>query len=360
MTADTFGVEEEFMLVDPARLTPVHEGPAAIAALRGGRGYGDVAAEFLPCQIEHSTRVCSGWDELADELHTFRQALSHWADRHGLLAVGSGTPYRRPQETASPRSARYRRIARDVGALTQEHLLNGLHVHTCISDRKQGVRVMNGLRPWLPLLLAVSANSPFWEGQDTGYRSWRAIQTRRWTTYGVPPFLRDADEYDRLHAQLIDVGATRKGDGLNWAIRFSTHLPTIETRVCDAQLSPAASVSLAALLVTLVRSFDGARVEPEPVPSAVIDAEMWHAARYGLSRGAFDPVSGTHERTGVVLDRLRATIRPVATAPMRAIIDDLLSAASHGRSGADLQRDAGREGAAALASLYRSAMTAAP
>lgn len=184
---DTFGVEEEFMLVDPQSLAPVPIADAAIGELREAVSGGTVTSEFLPSQVEFATGVCRTPGEARRDLGGFRRLLGEWAVRHGTLVTPAGTSFAMMEAAPRLRGERYPRIAQDIGMLTIEHLINGMHVHVGISDPEEGVRVLNGLRPWLPLMLALSANSPFWAGQDTGHSSWRMIHNRRWTTYGVPP-----------------------------------------------------------------------------------------------------------------------------------------------------------------------------
>jgi carboxylate-amine ligase len=214
----TFGIEEEFVLLDRTRLEAVDLGGEAVAALSRGQGSaGDtIVHEFFESQLEHATPVCAGLPDAWDAVTGFRRRLADWADAAGVLAVGSGTPFRVAEPSAVTADERYERIAHDIGGLTAEHQINGLHVHVGIPDRDAGVHISNGLRPWLPVLLALSANSPFWQGRDTDFDSWRTIHSRRWTTHGVPPLFRDAADYDRTVAALRGLGATSDPATINW------------------------------------------------------------------------------------------------------------------------------------------------
>ena len=207
---DTFGIEEEFMLVEHDTLVPTPVAESAIAALVSASGEGAVTSEFLPSQIEYATEICRTPADAWRGVLGFRRLLGDWAEQHGVIALPSGTPFQTMREVPVLPGERYRKIARDVGHLTVEHLVNGMHVHVGISDREEGVRVLSGLRGWLPLLLALSGNSPFWAGADTTYHSWRSIQTRRWTTHGIPPELDDAAAYDLLEKRLTGIGATQE------------------------------------------------------------------------------------------------------------------------------------------------------
>ena len=345
----TFGIEEEFMLLDPGTLTPVGRAAEALAALDDGRPPGTVSREFLCSQVEYSTHVCTTMGEAHEALRSFRRRLGHWADGAGVVAAGSGTPFGRdPSASVSP-GQRYADIASEAAALTDDHQINGLHVHVA-TDRDSGVRASNALRGWLPVLLALSGNSPFWDGRDTGYDSWRAVHSRRWTTYGIPPVFSDPDDYDETVAALVGIGATSDARGLSWNLRLSSVFPTVEVRVCDAQLDAASSVALAVVIRALV---DSARTAgPAPAEErALWDAALWHAARHGVSADLVHPCLGALAPAAEVLSALRDRIRPHLHGDDEARAVDALLERS--QNGAARQRDACRAGLPALARLYR-------
>lgn len=355
----TFGIEEEFMLVNRHSLAPVHIADDAIRELQDSADAGTITSEFLPSQVEHATTVCLTLQDAESEVFNFRRHLADWAERHHVLAIGSGTPFQSSHGLPVLPSARYERIAHDVGRLANEHLVNGLHVHVGIDTVAERVCVLNGLRPWLPLLLAMSANSPFWAGADTGHHSWRAIQTRRWTTNGIPPFIHDVAEYQELHDRLIGVGATQEYSATSWAIRLSEHFPTVEVRACDSQLSGDSTVALG-LIVRALAAACVARPDAMPHPrSHLLDAELWHAARYGMSDKLYDPPSGEHAPAATALASLVSTIAPQMTDEhSRDYVDRFLAGMSAGLTGAMLQRRAFSRGVGELRALYRESLSA--
>lgn len=351
----TFGIEEEFVLLDRTRLEPVDLGPVAVGELSRDRR--DVAEavvhEFFASQLEYASPVLTGFADAWDAVSGFRRRLAAWADAAGVIAAGTGTPFRAPAHSALTRDERYTRIAHDIGGLAAEHQINGMHVHVGIPDRDVGVRISNGLRPWLPVLVALSANSPFWQGADTGFASWRTIHSRRWTTYGIPPLFRDVADYDHAVASLRGLGATSDPGTINWNIRLSRRLPTVEVRVCDAQLDPASTVALA----LLVRGLAAAAAADAPIlfDATPWDAALWHAARHGLGAGLLHPLSGLPSTATAVLHDLHARVRPhLADDAEREAVERFLSSAAAPGAGASRQRAALRRGRGALGELYRT------
>ncbi|GAA1441788.1 carboxylate-amine ligase [Leifsonia poae] len=308
----TFGIEEEFMLLDPVTLVPVEAARAVMAALgadgaRGGAGssatgesHGSPTGEFFASQIEHPSPVFTRLEEARAALGAFRDDLASAAGGLGLLAASTGAPFSMRDDAALSPEHRYRAIAEQFRAIVPDHQINGLHVHVGVPSREAAVVAMNRLRPWLPALLALSANSPFWRGRDTGFDSWRAIHSRRWTTYGIPPRFRDAADYDARTAALRGVGGTTDAGTLNWVARPSERFPTVEVRVFDAQTDVESSIALAALTRGLVASPE----DPPVVEAELLDASLWHAARDGIRGQLLDPTSGTMQPAPVVIDAL--------------------------------------------------------
>ena len=347
-TAATFGLEEEFVLLQPASLTTVDLGLAAVAELRGSVP-GAVMREFFPSQIEYATPVCRTVEDALESVSGFRARVSAWAEASGVIVAASGTPFATDGRTPEL-EGRYAAIAHDIAGLTAEHQLNGLHVHVGIADRDAGVRASNFLRPWFPVLLALSANSPFWRGRDTGFASWRAIHSRRWTTHGIPPWFADAADYDRGVRRLAGIGATSDAGTINWVARLSAAHPTLEVRVCDVPLDPHSSVALAALIRGLV-SVGTERETPRSAHYEGWDAALWHAARHGTAATLVDPGTGRLVPAAAVLEALVEVVRPtLPDADLRLIECYLAEHAAHGGD-ASQQRRAHARGR--LAALYR-------
>jgi len=351
-TGTTFGIEEEFVLLDPKTLTTVDRGLAAVADLAGSVP-GAVVREFFPSQIEYATPVCRTVDDALRDLGGFRTRLSAWAGAAGAVVAASGTPFatngRDPEL-----EGRYAVIAQDIAGLTPEHQLNGLHVHVGIPDRDTGVRASNFLRPWFPVLLALSANSPFWRGRDTGFASWRAIHSRRWTTHGIPPHFEGAADYDRAVRFLTGVGATSDIGTINWVARLSATHPTLEVRVCDVPLDPYSSVALAALIRALA-AVGADRETPHPAGYEGWDAALWHAARHGTGATLVDPLSGRLVPSAAVLESLVAVAGPRMPDADRGLVDCFL--AEHAAHGGDATQQRRAYARGRLAALYRDRFT---
>ncbi|MGB4779166.1 carboxylate-amine ligase [Microbacterium sp.] len=347
--AATFGMEEEFVLLDPRSLRTVDLGLDAVDEL-ASRCPGLVAREFFPSQIEFATPVCTTSDEALQALLAFRGELAAWAQHAGVIVAAAGTPFLTAEAVAAWRG-RYALIAGDIAGLAPEHQLNGLHVHVGIPDRDAGVRASNFVRPWLPVLLALSANSPFWQGHDTGFASWRAIHSRRWTTHSTPPFFADAAEYDEALERLAGVGATSDAGTINWHARLSRSHPTLEVRVCDAQLEPTSSVALAVIIRALV-VMGFARDTPRPQRYEGWDAAQWHAARHGMTDSLVDPWTGHPVPAVAVADALRELIGAQLQPGEDRIVDGFLADLCRLGTGAARQRRAHQRGR--LAELYRA------
>lgn len=329
----TIGVEEEFVLLDPETLVPVERAREAQDALfRTGGVAGRVMAEFFPSQLEFASPVCETAGQALDAIAGFREELSAWAAENDLIACGVGLPYRVAQEAEVTDEPRYREIASHFGLIVRDHQLNGLHVHVGVADRDAAVAASNALRPWLPVLLALSANSPYWNGVDTGFDSWRAIHSRRWTTHGIPPRFLDAADYDRRTAALRGVGGTSDAGTLNWVVRPSERYPTVEVRVFDAQLDPETSVAFASIvrgLVVASASGHDTGVEPAEIEAELLDSALWHAARNGLAADLLDPRDGSlTDARAVIRALLDAAAGGLAehgdTAAVSAVVDRIL------------------------------------
>lgn len=357
---NTFGIEEEFMLVDQRTLAPAQLAANAIRQLAAVFSNESVTCEFLPSQVEHASGICTSAEEAERSVLGFRRALADWASQHDLIAIASGTPFVVSHDSAPHPLDRYELIADDVGYLASEQFLNGMHVHVGVADAEEGVRVMNGLRPWLPALLAMSANSPFWAGADSGHHSWRAIQHRRWTTSGIPPHFADAAEYQAAHDRMLGVGATQQYSKTNWAIRLSEHFPTVEIRVFDVQLSASEAVALAVITRALAAAALDGRLPNVPMRTHVLDAELWHAARWGLSNGLYDPLSGRHANVEYVLTGLIRVVKPYLERDgVWEYVRPFLRELELGITGAIRQRQSLGRGVSALGELYRTSLVAA-
>lgn len=354
----TFGIEEEFVFLDPATLEPAHVAPTIQhELLAAGYKTTEVQHELFQSQIEFASPIFRSREEATSSLVAFRTALKAAATEHGVVVAGTGTPFQKSPAPVMTKDSRYREIAEVVAELSQEHEINGLHVHVGIPDPESGLRALNSVRRWLPTLMAISANSPFWCGQDTGFASWRAIQSRRWTTAGCPPHFTDATDYHDRVSALIGIGGTPDSGSIAWYARLSEHQPTLEIRVADAQLQPWSSVLLALLCRGLVRTYLDPEQRSQPEPTGeFLDAALWHGARYGMDGELVHPLLQTLVPAEDAVACLLETITPALSESqdLAAVTSLLLQLQGRG-SGAQQQRShyaAG--GRSSLAELFAS------
>lgn len=343
----TVGVEEEFLIVHPRTREPVPLGAAVAEAVNSDDL--DIQLELSPAQVESASGVCADLLQLREQLQLGRRRLAQAAEAAGgrLVAVGApilGTP---PDATSSP--PRYRLIGERYGALAKGSGLCGCHVHVEVSSTEAAVQVSNFLRPWLPVLLALTANSPFFHGAETGYASWRSLLWSRWPLAGPPPYFESERHYRAMVDELIDCGVILDRAMIYWHVRPSEHVPTIEVRIADV----AATVDDAVLLAGVVRALVATAVDAigrgEPAPAVsheLVRAACWQAAREGPAGRGVDLLQGRPVPAWEMVDRLLAHVRPA----LRASGDDALVTAMVKQlrargCGADQQReDYGRAG----------------
>ncbi|MGW5153456.1 carboxylate-amine ligase [Rhodococcus koreensis] len=309
-SAPTIGVEEEFVLVDPDTGTPFL-GNTAVAAAAQTRG-AELQLELSRCQIETATPVCTTLTDLRDQLRRTRAQVAAAATAVGAAVLATGVPPFGPPPTSITALPRYQRMTEHVGLLA-EQVICGCHVHVGLADRDLAVQVSNHLRPWLPVLLALTANSAIAAGRDTGYASWRHVLWSRWPSAGPPPYFRSAQHYDTVVAAMLDHEVILDTAMLYWDVRLSAHLPTLEVRVSDVPATAEETVLLAALVRALVTTALGAvdRGQPAPVlDPAVLRAAYWRAARDGVTGYAVDTGSGHLVSAREVTARLVDHVRP--------------------------------------------------
>lgn len=355
----TFGIEEEYAFLDPVTLMPQDASPAVYRALQVGRVESrHVQREFLLSQLERPTPVCHTMEEALVDLSGFRNRLRNAAESVGALAASSGTfPFADGAGTVTDK-ARYQRVVREYGILAGEHYLNGLHIHVGIPDREVGVLAMNGLRSWMPVITALSSNSPLWHGVDTGFASWRTINLQRWATRGTPPIFADAADYERREHRVVGVGGTFDDALIAWNMRLSMKYPTIEVRAADAQLEAWQTVLIALIVRGLACTVMDEESPRRPLDPELIDSALWHSARDGLTGSLVHPFTGELVPAREVADALLEYIgdalrREGVFAEVSEGLDRLFAEGT----GAARQRAAfAAGGAPALAALLRSTL----
>ncbi|MET9490758.1 glutamate--cysteine ligase [Nocardia sp. NPDC006630] len=291
----TVGFEEEFLLVD-ATGVPTPEADLVLGRLLADLDPGEserFKPELQKVQIESVSGVHTGMKGLRSDLSTARQRLAAAADQCDLavLPVGTAPACGAPEDVTT--HSRYERIHQRYGEMTRSYTACGAHVHVGVDSAEQAVAVVNHLRPWLPILVAIGANSPFHNGRDSGYSSWRIAEQARFPGAGLPPFSRSADEYRERIAILMECGVLIDDHMSFWMARPSDAYPTVEVRAVDTAATVDDAV-LQALLTrglvhTAIRKLE-AGIEGPPIDDQTAAAAVWAAARYGLDGPAIDPI----------------------------------------------------------------------
>ncbi len=340
------GVEEELLLVHPDTGELANAAGAVLHEHRTERGDDDRPAaedlegELLRHMVETHTDPATHLADVAAQLREARRTAIDAAAESGVEVAAVATAPLGPLAPGVSANPRYERIVQEFGETGRGAGTFGMHVHVDIADEDEGVRVIDGLRPWLPLLMAISSNSPFAAGRDTGYASWRHQVWSRWPTAGTAEPYGSAAEYHRVGDALIAVGAALDEGMLYYDARLSAAYPTVEIRVADTctDLDDAVLVaSLArALVETLANGTDDAHVR-----SDLLRAAWWRAARYGLSDDL------VHPRTGRLLpaaDAVEALVGAVGAALESAgdlpLVRDGLARLATSGTGARRQRQA--------------------
>ena len=343
----TIGVEEEFLLVDPVTGIPVNRADEVLAAAREKFGL-ELEHELTGAQVEINTSVCRDVEQARRELLETRHVVAQAARAAGCRAVAVGAPPLGHETGEITDSVRYRRIAREFGALAEQQLICGCHVHVEVPDRETAVQVCNHVRPWLPVLAAVTANSPFSDGEDTGFASWRSTVWSRWPVSGPPPFFTSWQHYEEVCDTVISAGTALDRAMVYWDVRPATDLPTVEVRISDVAMTVDDAVLLAALVRAVVAQAvvdveNG--VQAENVPQETLRQACWSAANQGLSGSILDVLSGEPRPVRQQLDDLVTRLTPVfeANGDLPAVQRGLRLLDGPG-TGADRQRQAFRTG----------------
>jgi carboxylate-amine ligase len=260
-----------------------------------------------------NTTVCATLGEVREAVRGSRRALVEAAGREGLRIAAAGThPFSHWRDQTVTEKTRYRNLAEDYRQVFREQVVFGCHVHVGIQDREAAIQTMNRVRPWLPAVLALSSNSPYWLGADTGYASYRTEVWNRWPTAGTPEVFASRAEYDRLVETLVATGSLREPTKLYWDVRPSTRQETLEFRVADVCMRTDEAVMVAGLVRALafVCHEAAARDEPSPEPRPeLLRAAKWRASRHGLADDLVDVLGGralpAAELVGLFLDAIR-------------------------------------------------------
>lgn len=287
----TIGVEEEYHIIDPESR---ELSPSALPILeRAKHVLGErVQPELRLSQIEVETPVCHTLAEVRGHLQRLRHETIKAAEQEGKQIASAGThPFSHWRGQPVTPKERYESLASDYEQLTREQTISGCHVHVGLHDRELALQVMNRARPWLAPLLALSASSPYWLGEDTGYASFRTEIWSRWPISGPTLHFASLQEHAELAQALIAIGAIEDTTKIYWDLRLSERFETIEMRVADACMLVDEAVMMAGFIRAIIRTCYAQAIRHEsftPVRHEVIRVAHWRAARYGLTEKLVD------------------------------------------------------------------------
>jgi len=325
----TVGIEEELMILDPASLDLV----SAIESMLGeDPPAGEVKPELLESFLEIATSPCEDIATAGAQLISLRALARDRARAQGLQVAAAGThPFARWEDQRVVRSDRYRGLVRSLGFVARQELVFGMHVHVGLADADEAIYVANGLRPHLPMLIALSANSPLLRGELTGLMSSRVPVFRALPRVGLPPRFADWGDFERRIETMTGCGMIEDYTYLWYDVRPHPRLGTVEIRAMDSQTRVEHTIALGALVVSLVKllaeEFRSA-VEPLDPHWEILEENRWLAARHGLEAELLDHASGERRRvaqmTEALLERLAPHARDLGCEEQLGGIGDLL------------------------------------
>jgi carboxylate-amine ligase len=304
----TVGVEEEFQLVDPVSrgLTPAVEG-----VLAAGDGTELITSELSQSCVEMLSPVFTSAAGLARELPGLRREVRDLARSRGVEIVAAGAhPFSEPTEQPLTRGPHNLRVEEEMGWVARTQAIYGLHVHVAVPDGDAAIRAINALSGYVPLVVALSTNSPFWRGSDTRLGSTRIKVFEMFPRSGLPPAFRSWEHFEQHIETLIASGSIPDYSWCWWDARPHEKLGTVELRSPDVQTDASYTAALVALVQCLVV---GAAVDEVPPVNPLYNSEnKWRAVRYGMDAGFYDFAAGTEVRARPMARRLVEELRPVA------------------------------------------------
>jgi carboxylate-amine ligase len=328
-TGYSIGIEEELMIVHGESFELTN----AIAQLLEGDVAGDVKPELMESVCEIATSPHPNTAEAGEELRRLRSSIRRVAQSKGLDIGSAGThPYALWEDQRIVAEPRYRELIEALRFVARQELIFGLHVHVGLDDPDKAIFVANGMRVHVPVLLALSCNSPFWRADTTGLQSTRTPVFRQFPRVGIPPAYRDWADYERRIRFMIDSGVMEDATYLWYDVRVHPRFGTVEIRACDAQTRVEHTLGLAALIQAMVRELAERFDAGQPLsdyPWEMLDENKFLAARHGLDGELVDlPTDrrvSTKDLARRLVDRLRDHAQDLGSGDDLAAIDDLLA-----------------------------------
>jgi carboxylate-amine ligase len=327
--AYTLGIEEELMILDESTLALVN----AIEAMLEPAPLGEIKPELMESVLEISTDPCASITEAGDQLRALRAQVSQTASEKGMAIGSAGThPFAMWEDQRIVARPRYRDLVSALRFVARQELIFGMHVHVGIDDPEKAIHVANGMRVHVPVLLGLSANSPFWRADQTGLASVRTPIFRAFPRVGIPPTYKSWEDYQRRIQFMIEARVIEDYTYLWHDVRPHPMFGTVEVRVMDSQTHVEHTLGLAALVQALVRELaqhyeEGKRLSRYPFE--MLDENKWLAARHGLDGELVDlPLNErvpTRALARRLLDRTREHAQDLGSANDLEAVEDLLA-----------------------------------
>ncbi len=290
--AFTIGIEEEYLLVDLRTRDLVADPPAEFLKDCEKALGGAVQPEFLRCQIEVGTPVCSSVAEARSELVNFRRTIAECATKYGLAPIAASThPFADWSDQKNTDKARYNELASTLQVVARRMLICGMHVHVAVDDEPLRFDLFNQLTYFLPHLLALSTSSPFWKGTPTGLQSYRLAVISELPRTGIPPEFASPDDYRRTVETLVKAGEIEDGTKIWWDLRPSARFPTLEMRITDVCSKIDDAIAIAAIYRCIVRMLYRLRRSNQRwrhYSAFLVNENRWLAQRFGASNALID------------------------------------------------------------------------
>ena len=328
----TIGIEEELMILDAETLELSNSIETMLEAATPDELTGEVKPELMESVLEIATQPCRTTAEAGEQLRGLRRLVREVADENGLAIGAAGThPFAMWEDQRIVARPRYRDLISALRFVARQEIIFGVHVHVGLDDPDKAIHVANGMRVHMPVLLALSANSPFWRADATGLHSTRTPIFRAFPRVGIPPTYRDWADYERRIEFMVESGTIEDYTYLWYDVRPHPNFGTVEVRVIDAQTRVEHTLALAALVQAMVKElaehFDAGK-SLSRYPFEMLDENKWLAARHGLDGElvdlpANDRVSTKHLAQRL-LDRLREHSQDLGSVGELEELDDLL------------------------------------
>ena len=291
MPAFTLGIEEEFQTIDPdtgelrSHMSKIVDGGQIVLHER-------VKAEMHQAVVEVGTNICNNIHDAREEVTYLRKMIIELAHDQNLQVAAAGThPFSDWQQQLITPNERYDELVEQLRDVARSNLIFGLHVHVGIENRNQGIHIMNAVRYFLPHIYALSTNSPFWRGRNTGFKSYRSKVFDKFPRTGIPDFFASAAEYDDYINLLVKTNCIDNGKKIWWDIRLHPFFDTIEFRICDVPMRVDETICLAAImqaLVVKIYKLQKQNLNFRPYRRIYINENKWRAARYGIEGKLID------------------------------------------------------------------------